>query len=163
MHAAARDFVASVLPTTTDYSVVEVGALDINGGVRDLLPGSNWYGIDVVPGPGVDEVADGATWQPSWDVDIAVCCEVLEHAENWADIVHNMASWLPPGGLLILTAAGPGRAPHSAVDGGILRVGEYYGNIDPNELVPVLRQAHIVSQTDVGHGDVYAWGTKFYR
>jgi len=44
---------------------------------------------------------------------------------------------LEPGGMFVMTAAGPGRAPHSAVDGKGLQPGEHYANIDPGGTVDV--------------------------
>lgn len=62
-----------------------------------------------------------------------VCCEVLEHSERWRDILHNVAAW-QDSLVLVITCAGPGRKPHSAIDGGPLRDGEYYANISAEEL-----------------------------
>lgn len=62
-------------------AVVEVGSLDINGSVRPLLRGvGHHHGLDLVAGPGVDEVADASTWVPPRAYDLAVSAEVLEHA-----------------------------------------------------------------------------------
>jgi hypothetical protein len=36
--------------------------------------------------------------------------------------------------VFIVTTATTGRAPHSAVDGGVLRAGEFYRNVSPEEL-----------------------------
>lgn len=143
MHAEAAQYVnrfAHAEPIT----VVEIGSLNINGTVRSLFPAASWHGIDVVDGPDVDEVADGATFVPGQPVDLVVCCEVLEHTEAWRDIVTNTANMLKPGGRVILTAAGPDRLPHSAVDGGRLRDGEYYANISADELTEALESAGFV-------------------
>jgi SAM-dependent methyltransferase len=133
MHTQAAAFVA-LFTDPAPAAVVEIGSRNINGEIRHLFPDTDWYGIDIEAGPGVNEVADGATWQPVEPVDMVVCCEVFEHCEGWRQIVKNAALMLRPGGRLIVTAAGPGRAPHSAVDGGPIRDGEYYENIDPDEL-----------------------------
>ena len=143
-----------------EFNVIEVGSLNINGSVRELAPDADWYGIDIVAGPDVDEVADGATWTPVWTPDVVVCCEVFEHTPDWATIIGNMASWLPLEGQMILTCAGPGRAPHSAVDGGPLREGEWYENIDPNRMSAVLREHNIVYTMKLAGGDLYVHGYK---
>lgn len=143
MHPEAMQYVnrhAHGEPVT----VVEIGSLDINGTVRGLFPGAVWHGIDVVDGPAVDEVADGATWQPEAPVDLVVSCEVFEHTEDWRAIIANAFAMLRPLGEIVVTAAGPDRFPHSAVDGGELRPGEYYANISVDELTDALVAAGFV-------------------
>lgn len=159
MHAEAAQFVARHA-SGEPIDVVEIGSLDINGTVRHLFPYADWHGIDVVAGPGVDEVADGATWQPAGLVDLVVCCEVLEHTSSWREIVANAARMVRSGGRVILTAAGPGRAPHSAVDGGPVRDGEYYANVDPAELGEALSAAGLVGEVDEFQADVRVCAVK---
>lgn len=159
MHANAFDWVRRHA-VADPVSVVEIGSRDVNGTVRGLFPQATWWGIDVEGGDAVDEVADGSTWQPAAPVDVVVSCEVLEHAAEWREIVANGVEMLRPGGLLILTAAGPERAPHSAVDGGDLREGEFYENIDPDELAAVLAATGVEFVVDVLGGDVRAVGRK---
>lgn len=163
MHAEAAQYVnrfAHAEPVT----VVEIGSRDVNGSVRGLFPNASWYGIDVADGLGVDEVADGATWQPPEPVQLVVCCEVFEHTDVWPQIVKNSAAMLVDGGRVIFTAAGPARAPHSAVDGGPLRHGEYYSNVRPDDLAVALESVGFVD-VDVEElgGDVRATAVKVSR
>lgn len=156
MHAECRAFVERALadhkPPT---SCVEIGSRWINGGVRDLLPKDcDYTGLDIVEGQGVDVVADAADWKPRRKVDLVLCLEVLEHTDQWKAIVTNAASWLKKGGLLVVTAACDPRAPHSASDGGPIRVGEHYANIDPKQLAKVMPGADI--EVDERAGDVRA-------
>lgn len=115
--------------------VYEIGSRNINGSVRGLFAGQ-YIGVDVVPGLGVDLVADAAAYVPPLTLapSTVVCCEVLEHTSDAAAIVYQAATVLQPGGLLIITAAGEGRAPHSATDGGPIRPGEFYRNLAIGEL-----------------------------
>lgn len=165
MHAAAHDYVARQLAHEHPFTcVVEVGGRDINGGVTHLLrlAEHGWYwSIDLEPGPGVDEVADARAWSPppQHDPELVLCCEVLEHAPDPAGVVKAMASWLRPGGLLLVTAAGPGRAVHSGHHGGPLAPGEYYGNVDPDDLTRWLEDAglrEVQVHYAPGPCDVYA-------
>jgi hypothetical protein len=117
--------------------------------------------VDVEPGPGVDVVADAATYVPPAPPACVVCCEVLEHAVTAPVIVSNAGAMLQPGGLLIVTAAGAGRAPHSAVDGGPLRPGEYYRNVEANDLLGWLAGFdHVRVTTNRPAGDIYATARK---
>jgi SAM-dependent methyltransferase len=117
----------------------------MNGGVRDLFAGATSYtGLDVVPGPGVDIVADAATWRPldpDRYFDTVVCAEVLEHTPDWRAIVQTCHDVLVSGGRLILTCAGPGRARHSGRGPWDLEPDEWYRNISAEELAGALRHA----------------------
>lgn len=140
MHPEAHAFVAQAVAGRTFTRVAEFGSLDINGSVRDLFPGTIYSGVDLQDGPGVDVVADCTSWLPYEPVDCVVTCEALEHYEDWPAILASAHLVLKHGGTLIVTAAGPGRAPHSALDGGQLQDGEHYANVDPDDLRLALDQ-----------------------
>lgn len=160
MHPEARRWVeVQAIRYGPFHSVLEVGSRYINGGVRDLFNG-NYLGVDIAEGPGVDVVADAADWLPNGKYSLVVCCEVLEHAEEWPRIVERCLSVLAPSGWFMFTMAGEGRAPHSAVDGGAVRAGEYYANITESALSDALSAAGAKWwQTDTSNpGDLYAVG-----
>lgn len=137
MHAAAYDFVAEhAIPQPC--RVLEIGSRNVNGSVRPLFSSCEYVGLDVREGEGVDVVADVCEYKAN-KFDVVVCCEVLEHAKNWRDLIDAADRLIKKGGTLILTAAGPGRAPHSAFDGAELRAGEHYANIAPKELEAALK------------------------
>lgn len=160
MHPEARGFVRTALLRHTPRVVLEVGSRDINGGVRDLFVGAESYvGIDVVDGPGVDLVADGATYWPDQRPDTVVCCEVLEHAPEAEAIVRHLVEVVSPGGLVIFTCAGPLRTPHSAVDGGPLRAGEFYRNLAAADLRAWLASTSMSRVSEAG-GDIQAWAIR---
>lgn len=133
MHEQAYNFVRQ-FATDQSISVVEIGSRNINGTVRGLFPASRWVGIDLHPGPDVDIVGDMLDFTPEDTVDMVVCCEVLEHAEKWREMIARASDWLKWNGSIIITCAGPGRLPHSHIDGCQLRPGEYYGNVTTQEL-----------------------------
>lgn len=134
MHEAVRKYVFDNLDSGYK-SVIEVGSLDINGGVRDLVDdGTEYVGIDIQPGPGVDVVADFSTYKHSKLVDRILCLEVLEHAPKWRQIIASAARNLAFDGELIITCATSGRAPHSARSEGPIEIDEYYKNVTQEEL-----------------------------
>jgi hypothetical protein len=162
MHDAARTYVAGVVAGQRYARVVEVGGRDINGGIRDLVDAGTYVGIDLEDGPGVDVVADCRFWEPPWKASLAVCCEVLEHAEFPRSVVDACVGYLRPGGRLVLTCAGPGRAAHSGHDGGPVQEDEHYANVDPGDLEKWLAEdleAVAVRYNGVAC-DVYATGIK---
>lgn len=133
MHPAAFEFV-SRYATRDPISVIEIGSRDINGSVRPHFPAASWIGIDVIAGPSVDVVIDAMIYKPSQQVDMVICCEVFEHESRWKDILVRALAWLKPGGQIILTCGGIGRDPHSAIDGGPLRPGEWYQNVSEHRM-----------------------------
>lgn len=163
MHAEARAFVSRAVAHHGPFAtVVELGALDINGGVRDLFGDADYLGLDLVAGPGVDVVADAADWRPPRSAAAVVCCEVLEHTPQGEDIVTSAYHALAPGGVLILTAACAPRQAHSAIDGGAPRQGEFYRNVVPAVLEGWLWRHfdEVGLEVDRERGDVYALARK---
>jgi len=138
MHEQAHAWVRQWAPAYA-RTVLDIGGRNINGTVRDCFPAADYISLDILPGDGVDIVADAATWSPERDYDTVVCCEVFEHTPDWPQICKTAFVALAPAGRLILTMAGPGRPAHSAIDGGwSLHPGEHYGNVGPGELRAVL-------------------------
>jgi hypothetical protein len=138
VHAEAYDWVAR-LATDQPVSVLDLGGFDVNGTPRALFPNADPYIVlDIMDGPNVDIIADAALWTPDRECGVILTTEVFEHTPVWPQICETAYAACEPGGLFIATMAGPGRAPHSAVDGGPLRPGEHYENVDPAELRRVL-------------------------
>lgn len=118
---------------------VDLGGCDVNGTARECWPGMAWHVVDQRPGPGVTEVADITLWRPIAAYDLALCTEVLEHCQDWPMVLETAHFVLEVGGIFVVTCAGPGREPHSAIDGGPLRADEHYANVEPGQLETVLR------------------------
>jgi len=161
MHEAAYRFVQSVMPSLPDGPVLEIGSRDVNGSIRGLFHPRAYLGIDVVPGPGVDVVADGSSFVPMDPPQIVICMEALEHTPQAAAICAQAHAILQAGGWFIVTAAGDGRPPHSAVDGYVLRPGEYYENVSADALREWLTAFNDVTITvNDAAKDIYATARK---
>jgi SAM-dependent methyltransferase len=94
--------------------VLEVGALDVNGSVRELFAG-RYTGVDMREGPGVDIVASGHELRRAFRgeaFDVVVCTEVLEHDPAFWVTLPQIAGVLRPGGHLLLTTRGNGFGEH---------------------------------------------------
>lgn len=158
MHVQALDYVKRHTGGQWEH-VVDVGGRDINGTARSVVDAKRATSIDLIDGNGVDVVADAREWRPKTRVDLVLCCEVLEHSDDPQGVIDALADYLAPGGLLVVTAASPGREPHSGIDGGTVRDGEHYANIDPIDLSRWMAQAGLIVENLETHderGDCYA-------
>ena len=116
MHPSAYSFATHALSPqdVQGKRVVEVGAYDYNGSARphlESLGPASYTGTDTQPGPRVDlvcpaEKLPGTLGEDA--ADVLLTTEMLEHAEDWRGAVTGMVTVLAPGGLLLLTARGPG-------------------------------------------------------
>jgi len=162
MHLAAASFVAVTAARLGPFeSVLELGGRAVNGTVRPYFPGARYLSVDICPGPEVDIVADATTYRPDERYDAVVCTEVLEHVTDPDGFVATAWGALRPGGVFILTAACPPRGAHSAVDGGPLRTGEFYRNVEETSLAAWLvgwKDTEIEVHED--RGDIYALAVK---
>jgi SAM-dependent methyltransferase len=126
--------------TDDEVTVLDLGGRDINGSARDAFPNATRYTVlDILPGDGVDIVADAATWEPGELWDVVVSAECFEHTASWPAICRTAYVACRPGGTFIVTTAAPGRPPHSGIDGQFrLHPGEHYANVPAFELERVL-------------------------
>lgn len=157
----ARMIEASRVDLDRPLVALDLGGVDINGTTRDLFPGAKWTGLDIEDGPGVDVVADAATWQTRARFDIVTCTELLEHVEDWRGCIATTRRTLKKGGYLFITAASTGRYPHGARGGPSPLPGEWYSNINPDDLTEALSpfaESHV--EFNPNPGDVYAWCRK---
>lgn len=166
MHTEAYQFLCSALDMAAyllrqerrTWRVVEIGSRNVNGSPRGLIEPCAWYvGVDLRPGRGVDlvaDAADGLILSPR-AFDLAVCAEVMEHTAAGNLICANVVRWLRPGGVLLVTCAGPARQPHG-VDGRAVGPGEYYRGVSEEELATWLAPYGAALTWDRSGQDTYA-------
>lgn len=95
--------------------ILEIGSYKPNKeyDLRNFFPNSNFTGIDLVDGPGVDIVMDGENiGQLNKKFDIIISGECFEHASNWKNIFSKMIEYIKDEGYIIITCASKGRLEH---------------------------------------------------
>jgi len=160
MHREAWQFVRGAVQAldVQGARVLEIGSRNVNGSVRPLFAGCAAYvGIDVRDGPGVDFVSSAEDYDGKGAFDICVSTETMEHMKAPQALIECAKRALKTGGILILTAAGPSRAPHGIDGGDVGR--EPYKNIEPARLRAWLDGWQDVSVIEQGD-DVYAVARK---
>ena len=136
MHDEVIQFTREMVRQFPDHArgcVLEIGSLVINGSVRYEFPKAMMYlGVDVQSGEGVDLVGLGHEIDlPKKDFDVLVCTEVLEHDPYWWASLLNGYKHLRSGGIIIMTCAGPNRAPHNVDDS---PTPGYYANVTAKQM-----------------------------
>lgn len=147
--------------------VLEVGSLIINGSPRKHFTLCRYVGIDLAPGLGVNKVHDGAKGPYHFGhFDVVISVEVLEHAKEWYYILTHMYDALKPGGLMIITCAGPARAEHGTKrtdEGSSPFTSDYYKNITIEKFAQNIRPEQFHSyqlQYRRDRQDLCFWGIK---
>jgi trans-aconitate methyltransferase len=130
--------------TDEAIDILDIGGRNVNGTPREMFPNARYTVLDIRAGENVDIVADASTWEPSQRSDLILSTECFEHAEDWPLICDTAFKACRPGGRIVVTCAGPGRAPHSAfVEAGV-QPGEFYANVEPTALSNALQIAGFV-------------------
>jgi SAM-dependent methyltransferase len=106
------------LPEGT-VSVVDLGAMNVNGSYRELLPGNATYlGVDLEPGPGVDLTLSNAYELPFADAsfDVVLSGQMLEHSGQFWRVFSEIFRILKPDGLAFVIAPSGGPVHRYPVD-----------------------------------------------
>lgn len=145
MHAEIRHCLATVRDTFPEFfsgvSVLEIGSADINGSVRGYFKSTDYVGVDLIPGPGVDVVGQGEDVRLNREFDVAVSTECLEHNPKYLETFENMVRHTRPGGLVLFTCATTGRPEHGTErstpedsPGTMVKGWNYYKNVEADDL-----------------------------
>lgn len=122
MNEFVMGFIRDNITDVIGKSIIEVGALNINGSARDIiaqLGPSKYIGIDLTPGNGVDMVMDATL--PNLNnilgrYDIVICTETIEHTYEWEKCVSNLKRLANPGGVILVSTRSLGYGCHMGCD-----------------------------------------------
>lgn len=112
MHSHVLRWVKQALPL--EGKVLEVGSLNVNGSLREVLPIT--HGIDIREGKDVDEVLDACNLierygHESWDHVVTSSC--FEHVELWSLALRNAWGVLKIGGKFLFEVPTKDKGYHS--------------------------------------------------
>lgn len=93
-------------------SVLEIGALDVNGTARDYFEDCDYMGVDRDGGNGVDIVCDARETKFDRKFDTLLILSVFEHDLNWRDTLKHNIQWLKKDGLCLVCFGAEGNLPH---------------------------------------------------
>ncbi len=114
-----NQFIESYIPKEGDFSVLEIGSANVNGGLRDQkLENMSWFGVDLDDAPGVDQtvrVGEALPFESS-RFDLVVASSVFEHDIQFWKTFLEMARVLKPGGLILLTVPSQGYFHRHSLD-----------------------------------------------
>jgi len=146
--------------------VLDAGSRNINGCNRGLFTDCQYVGADIVEGDNVDVV--GLIHELTYDdgyFDTIISTEMLEHDIFWDKSLMNMVRMLRDGGLragglMVLTCATSGRAPHCPVK----EFGDYYQNRTEDDLRRLEGflesfDRYVIRTNEQSH-DLQFWGVK---
>ena len=98
--------------------VIEIGSCDVNGSLRPIIESwkpSEYVGVDVAQGPGVDVVCDAKDIVDKFGrekFDIVLSTELLEHVEDWRRVISNFKAICALGGTILITTRSAGYEYH---------------------------------------------------
>jgi SAM-dependent methyltransferase len=123
MHKTALDngklFFDVYLKGSSGLKVIDIGAQDVNGSLRQFCPKSNMYiGVDFIDAKGVDVVISDPNELPfeNDSIDICVSSSCFEHSEFFWLTFNEIMRVLKPSGLFYLNAPSKGAFHRYPVD-----------------------------------------------
>lgn len=126
--------------------VLEIGSADVNGTIRPFFQGSDYIGVDICAGKGVDLVGYGDKVDlGNLHFDLTISCECFEHNPQWIETFLNMHRMTKNDGFLVFSCASRGRPEHGTTrtsplqSPGTQSVGwDYYRNLNKKDFVQAL-------------------------
>jgi len=99
-------------------TVIEVGSLNINGSLREIVNKYNpkkYIGVDLIKGKGVDEICNVNNLSNYFGeniFDLTIATELIEHVRDWKNAINNLKKVTKKGGIILLTTRSKGTKYH---------------------------------------------------
>jgi SAM-dependent methyltransferase len=123
MHNSAmkigKKFLEDYAPKNREFRILEVGALDVNGSLREFQPlNSEWLGVDLESGKGVDLVLADPYKLPFADksFDIILTTSVFEHSDFFWLLFEEIVRVSSPDGFIYINSPSNGMIHRYPVD-----------------------------------------------
>ena len=100
-------------------TILEIGSYDVNGSLRTMQPrGSDWIGVDIEAGPGVDQVVEIGKPLPFADnsFDLVIATSVFEHDPSFWKTLADMSRLVKESGHIFITAPSNGMVHRFPID-----------------------------------------------
>jgi SAM-dependent methyltransferase len=163
--------------------VLDIGSFDVCGSEKIYFENSDFTGLDIGPGPGVDVVCPAQDYDaPDNTFDTIISCECWEHNPYYEESIQNAVRMLKSKGLFVFTCATTGRAVHGTKSleevskekyenwktmPNVSRLNwdnEYYRNLAEEDIRECINIDEVFSsyefETELDHCDLYFWGIK---
>ena len=126
--------------------VLEIGSADVNGTIRPFFKDSDFIGVDISEGKGVDLVGYGDKIDlGALSFDLTISCECFEHNPQWVETLLNMHRMTKNDGFVVFSCASRGRPEHGTTrtspheSPGTQSVGwNYYRNLNKKDFEAAL-------------------------
>lgn len=166
-----------------NVKVLDIGSFDVNGNEEFLFENCEFYGLDLMEGPGVDIVCSAHEYDaPDSTYDTIISCECWEHNPVYKESIQNAVRLLKSNGLFLFTCATTGRPVHGVKSlekycsnkydnwktmPNVAKEkwdNEYYKNLTELDIKECLDFDSIFSnyefKVEPNHCDLYFWGIK---
>lgn len=166
-----------------NVKVLDIGSFDVNGNEEFLFDDSDFSGLDLMEGPGVDIVCPAQEYDaPDETYDTIISCECWEHNPYYAESMQNAVRMLKSKGFFTFTCATTGRPVHGTLSleetskeehenwktmPNVRRPNwdnEYYRNVTEEMVREAIDIENTFSEFEFSiheeHSDLYFWGIK---
>lgn len=151
-----------------NVTVLDIGALDINGNNRYLFTDYLYTGVDIGPGKNVDVVSLGHEYKPGKQFDVVISTECFEHDRFWRETITNCCELTKSGGLFLFTCASTGRPEHGTTRSSSwasphshIQFSDYYMNLTEADIAPFIHgMSEIYFEFNAKSADLYFYGIK---
>lgn len=150
--------------------VLDIGSLDICGSMRNydfcgkghlwlnMIRCDEYIGIDLMDGPGVDEVMDAhALTFPDQSFDLVLCLSMLEHDRDPAQTIREAHRVLKKDGMFLLSTHDKTHPEHAQLGGAVT---DHYNFFEPEDIEQWFDEAGLIPIMYHIESDIFVEATR---